>query len=306
MERAGAPRDFGAVESRHPPIHHEHGDRGARQRMERLFASRVRVDAIPCLEERVGAQLPDAWIVVDDGDHRAVSARLVKPGIDCHDHGATIALGPPPLEGGDGGTLRGFLFLGMPHDEDYNQLVEYRQRKSTKDKSVRRPPDPAFGERLAAARRQAGFTQSELASRAGVTLNSVWRYETGRRPEDYDVLARLAEAVGASVDFLLRGGGPSSFGVAEESRAWDAALRPLLASTNLRLAAHGKMGARLNRAWRKLPEVRKEEVRTLVRRAAALAAAVEHLLPEASARAVNKELSAELTATIISRILERA
>src|SRR5205814_8311655 len=69
----------------------------------------------------------------------------------------------------------------------------------------RRPPDPAFGARLGAGRRQAGLTQRELAERAGVTLNSIWRYETGRRPEDYDVLARLGEAVGVSVDFLLRG-----------------------------------------------------------------------------------------------------
>src|SRR5712692_7077924 len=133
---------------------------------------------------------------------------------------------------------------------DCNQLVERRQHKSTNTRpAARRPPDPAFGERLAAARRQAGLTQGELAERAGVTLNSVWRYETGRRPEDYDVLARLAEAVGASVDFLLRGGGPSSQGVAEQGRAWDAALRPLLASSGLRLATDRKMRTRLDRAW---------------------------------------------------------
>lgn len=211
--------------------------------------------------------------------------------MDCHDHGATIALAPPHPR--------------LSDDEDYNQLVDKSQRKSTNSKTGRRPPDPAFGERLAAARRQAGLTQRDLAGRAGVTLNSIWRYETGRRPENYDVLARLAEAVGASVDFLLRGGGRSAVGVAEASRTWDAALRPLLASTNLRLAARGKTSAQLNRAWQGLAEDRKDEVRTLVRRAAALAAAVEHLLPEASARAVNKEISAELTATIIDRILHR-
>lgn len=192
--------------------------------------------------------------------------------------------------------------VGQP---DCNHLVERRQRKSTKSTAGRRPPDPAFGERLAAARRQAGLTQRELAARAGVTLNSIWRYETGRRPEDYDVLARLGEAVGVGIDFLLRGGGATPGRVAEEHRTWDAALRPLLASSGLRLAARGKVSTRVNRAWRNLDEARKEEVRTLVRRAVALAAAVDHLLPEASARAVNQELSAELTATVTTRILAR-
>lgn len=150
------------------------------------------------------------------------------------------------------------------------------------------------------------MTQRELAARAGVTLNSVWRYETGRRPDDYDVLARLAEAVGVGVDFLLRGGAATrASGVAEEPRTWHAALRPLLASSGLRLAAAGKAGMRLNRAWGRLDEARKEDVRTLVRRAVALAAAVEHLLPPASARAVMRELSAELSATVTSRILAR-
>lgn len=194
---------------------------------------------------------------------------------------------------------------GLP--DDGNRLVERRRHESTKRTSRRRPPDPAFGERLAAARRQAGLTQGELALRAGVTLNSIWRYETGRRPDDYDVLTRLGEAVGVSVEFLLRGGGIADHGrVAEEHRTWDAALRPLLASTGLRLAPRGKQTAKLNRAWRQLPEERREEVRTLIRRAAALAAAVEHLLPEPSARAVNRELSAELSARIIDRILAPA
>lgn len=184
-------------------------------------------------------------------------------------------------------------------------MVERRQYKSTKRTAARRPPDPAFGERLAAARREAGLTQGELAGRAGVTLNSIWRYETGRRPEDYDVLARLSQAVGAPVDFLLHGGGAASTGVAEDARGWDGALRPLLASSGLRLA-RAKAGARLNRAWRKLSEDRKEDIRVLVRRAVALAAAVDHLLPAASARAVNRELSAELSATVAARILGRA
>ena len=189
---------------------------------------------------------------------------------------------------------------------NYSQLVEHRQRKSTNRKTPRRPPDPAFGARLGAARRQAGLTQRELAERAGVTLNSIWRYESGRRPEDYDVLARLGEAVGTSVEFLVRGGGASSAVVTESARAWDAALRPLLASSGLRLAADRKLRARLDRAWRTLGEERKEDLRVLVRRAVALAAAVEHILPEASARAVNQELSAELSATIAARILGRA
>ena len=187
------------------------------------------------------------------------------------------------------------------------QSADLKPRGPAESKK-RRPLDPAFGARLGLARRQAGLTQRELAGRAGVRLNSIWRYEQGRHPENYDVLGRLAEAIEVSFEFLLHGGGPSAHaaGVAEERGTWNAALRSLLASTGLSLAPRGTAKRQLQRAWPTLAEERKEEVRKLVRDMGAIAAFVDRVFPEASARALKRQLSTELSATIADRILVRS
>jgi len=74
----------------------------------------------------------------------------------------------------------------------------------------------AFGERLVAAREEAGLSQRELADKLGVTQRALcwWEREpVALKPEQ---LAALAAALGVSADVLLgrdgaqkRGGGPS-------------------------------------------------------------------------------------------------
>lgn len=57
--------------------------------------------------------------------------------------------------------------------------------------------------RLAAAREAAGLTMAALADRAGLSISTVYGYETGRRTPQADQLGALANALGVSADYLL-------------------------------------------------------------------------------------------------------
>lgn len=63
---------------------------------------------------------------------------------------------------------------------------------------------PAFADRLRAARQAAGLTQGEAASRAGISRPAWNRYERGHRSPSIEQAARLAAAVGATLDELVR------------------------------------------------------------------------------------------------------
>ena len=69
------------------------------------------------------------------------------------------------------------------------------------------PPDPSpselFSERLKSARLMRGWTQAELASRAGLPPTSIAHFESGSRKPSFDTLRRLAAALDVSTDFLL-------------------------------------------------------------------------------------------------------
>ena len=54
--------------------------------------------------------------------------------------------------------------------------------------------------RLTAAREAAGIS---IADRAGLSISTVYGYETGRRTPQADQLAELAKALGCSSDYLL-------------------------------------------------------------------------------------------------------
>jgi transcriptional regulator with XRE-family HTH domain len=60
-------------------------------------------------------------------------------------------------------------------------------------------------ERLVAARRAAGLTQSELAGRAGVHLTQLNRYEAGTSEPTLRVIRRLCATLGLSADELVFG-----------------------------------------------------------------------------------------------------
>ncbi len=62
-----------------------------------------------------------------------------------------------------------------------------------------------LGARIAALRRQAGFSQAELAQRLRISASAVGMYEQGRREPAADLLVALADVFGVSVDYLLTG-----------------------------------------------------------------------------------------------------
>lgn len=62
-----------------------------------------------------------------------------------------------------------------------------------------------LGARIAALRRQAGQSQTELAQLLGVSPSAVGMYEQGRREPGGAILVALAENFGVSTDYLLTG-----------------------------------------------------------------------------------------------------
>ena len=59
-----------------------------------------------------------------------------------------------------------------------------------------------MGERLAELRRRAQLTQEGLARAAGVGTDAVRKWERGKRTPSFDMAAKLADALGVSLDEL--------------------------------------------------------------------------------------------------------
>ena len=64
-------------------------------------------------------------------------------------------------------------------------------------------PRPRQGARLAALRRAAGLTQTELADVVGETQRNIAYWEQADKPPRSDVIPRLASVLGVSVETLL-------------------------------------------------------------------------------------------------------
>jgi transcriptional regulator with XRE-family HTH domain len=62
-----------------------------------------------------------------------------------------------------------------------------------------------FGTRLRKLRDARGFTQGELASRVGIELVQISRYERGQALPNAETLVSLAEVLKTETDVLLRG-----------------------------------------------------------------------------------------------------
>jgi transcriptional regulator with XRE-family HTH domain len=62
---------------------------------------------------------------------------------------------------------------------------------------------PNFPDRLKTAREKKGFTQSQLAERAGLQPSAVSHFESGRRSPSFENLKKLADALGIAIDYLL-------------------------------------------------------------------------------------------------------
>ena len=60
-----------------------------------------------------------------------------------------------------------------------------------------------LGERIRRLRTGARMTQEELAGRLEISKSAVGMYEQGRREPPYELLLRLGELFGVSIDWLL-------------------------------------------------------------------------------------------------------
>lgn len=60
-----------------------------------------------------------------------------------------------------------------------------------------------LGERIRRLRTGARMTQNELAERLGVSTSAIGMYEQGRREPPYELLLRVGELFGVSMDWLL-------------------------------------------------------------------------------------------------------
>ncbi len=63
----------------------------------------------------------------------------------------------------------------------------------------------AIGARIAAARRQRGWTQGELALQVGVSRSAVAQWETGRAGQVTANLSRIAAVLDVGVEHLMHG-----------------------------------------------------------------------------------------------------
>ena len=62
-----------------------------------------------------------------------------------------------------------------------------------------------LGFRIAALRREAGMSQSQLAQLLQVSPSTVGMYEQGRREPSAQMLLTISRVLGVSVDYLLSG-----------------------------------------------------------------------------------------------------
>jgi transcriptional regulator with XRE-family HTH domain len=60
-----------------------------------------------------------------------------------------------------------------------------------------------FSQRLKKLRKDKHLTQAQVAERIGVTASMVSSYETDIRLPSYEVMLRIADVFGVSVDYLL-------------------------------------------------------------------------------------------------------
>jgi len=63
---------------------------------------------------------------------------------------------------------------------------------------------PVFAQRVTHMREQRRLTQQELAAKAGVSYQTIWRIENGKHKEPGIYIARsIARALGVSLDYLV-------------------------------------------------------------------------------------------------------
>lgn len=92
-----------------------------------------------------------------------------------------------------------------------------------------------LGARIAALRRNAGWSQGELAQLLQVSASAVGMYEQGRREPSAEILVNMARVFHVSVDYLLTGRSVSG-----EQQIVSSAMDHLLAGADRQLDARVK------------------------------------------------------------------
>ena len=80
-----------------------------------------------------------------------------------------------------------------------------------------------LGARIAALRRDKGWSQSQLAHRLKISSSAVGMYEQGRREPSAELLVAMAAEFGVSTDFLLTGK-PSAMDTVDVTRLLESRL----------------------------------------------------------------------------------
>lgn len=63
--------------------------------------------------------------------------------------------------------------------------------------------DDIFSQRVTLLREKKGWSQAELARHSGITPAAINQFEKGKRKPNLPVLRKLANVLGASIDFLV-------------------------------------------------------------------------------------------------------
>jgi len=111
-----------------------------------------------------------------------------------------------------------------------------------------------LGARIADCRENLGWTQKRLADDAGISVTFLSEVENDRRKPGSDVLLSLAEALSASIDYLLRGSTersisqaslviPPELAEAAEEKGWSFAVASSLYKANKLVVAARNRGA---------------------------------------------------------------
>ena len=82
-------------------------------------------------------------------------------------------------------------------------VINPREWASTTPPEGHDMPSPFHGDRLKALRTERGWSQAELAEKIGSDARQVSRYENGRVAPSLDVLAKIADTLDISVDYLV-------------------------------------------------------------------------------------------------------
>lgn len=118
-----------------------------------------------------------------------------------------------------------------------------------------------LGERIALLREERGWTQKQLAERAGVSVAFLSEIENDKRNPSTEVLLRISEALGASLDYLVTGRTdvapmrrplyiPAELAAAAERNGWSVGhAADLLRARGIVLERRSRGGARPRKDW---------------------------------------------------------